>query len=319
MKIQRKERYRVLIQILCFCLSDLYRMAIYMKTSVTSYSFHKLCSKGELDDMKLIAVAKEMGFDGVEFAELHPPEGVDKKAFAKDIADECKAQGIACVSYTIGADFINGCDGDLEAEIKRLCDEVEVAKILGVPAMRHDAAWGYRDERGRFCGFETAFPRLVEGCRRVTEYAKTRGIRTMTENHGFFCQESQRVERLINAVGDPNFGALVDVGNFMCADEDPASAVGRMAPYAFHVHVKDFYKKSGNLLSPCGGHFCSRGGYYLKGTIVGHGDVPVVQCLSILKNAGYEGYVTVEFEGMEDCYEGIQSGLDYIKKVFSII
>ena len=67
----------------------------------------------------------------------------------------------------------------------------------------------------------------------------------MVENHGFFCQDSDRVELLVNKVAHKNFGLLVDMGNFLCVDEDPAVAVGRCAPYAFNVHVKDFIKKSG--------------------------------------------------------------------------
>ena len=53
---------------------------------------------------------------------------------------------------------------------------------------------------------------------------------------------------------------------------------------------------------------------YLRGTIIGHGDVPVVQCLRALKGAGYDGYLAIEFEGMEDCMMGIQIGLNNLKK-----
>jgi hypothetical protein len=82
----------------------------------------------------------------------------------------------------------------------------------------------------------------------------------MVENHGFFAQDSARVEKLLNAVNHPNFGWLVDMGNFVCADEEPYKAVGIAAPYAFHVHAKDFHIKSGMLPNPGQGWFRSRGG-----------------------------------------------------------
>ena len=66
----------------------------------------------------------------------------------------------------------------------------------------------------------------------------------MTENHGFFSQDSCRVEKLYTAVNHPNFGLLCDIGNFVCADEDPAKAVARVAPYTRYVHAKDFICKS---------------------------------------------------------------------------
>ena len=63
----------------------------------------------------------------------------------------------------------------------------------------------------------------------------------------------------------------------------------------------------------------TRGGNYLRGAIIGHGDVPVLQCLRVIKNAGYNGYITVEFEGMEDCLKGIKSGLNTLKRIEEIL
>ena len=136
----------------------------------------------------------------------------------------------------------------------------------------------------------------------------------MVENHGFFCQDSERVEQLANGVNHPNFGLLVDMGNFLCVDEDPALAVGRVAPYAFHVHAKDFHVKQGTDTNPGAGWFRSRGENYLRGAIIGHGIVPVLPCLRILKKAGYDGYLSVEFEGLEDPLRGVPMGLDNLRR-----
>ena len=113
------------------------------------------------------------------------------------------------------------------------------------------------------------------------------------------------VEALIEAVDHPNFGALVDMGNFMCADEAPEKAVGVMAPLAFHVHAKDFLYKPCTARNPGKGWFGTRGGACLRGPVIGHGVVPVEACLRILKNAGYDGTVAIEFEGMEPGEEAI--------------
>ena len=163
-------------------------------------------------------------------------------------------------------------------------------------------------------GYDSVVCELADACRKVTEYAAAKGIRTMTENHGYFSQDSLRVEKLINTVAHDNFGQLVDLGNFMCADEDPVTAVGRCAPYAFYVHAKDFIFKSGQEPEPGEGFFTTRGGNFLRGTIIGHGVVPVVQCLRALKRAGYDGWLSVEFEGMEDCLKGIEIGLKNLKR-----
>ena len=38
------------------------------------------------------------------------------------------------------------------------------------------------------------------------------------------------------------------------------------------------------------------------------------QCLSILKNAGYNGTIAVEFEGLEDSFKGISIGLANLRR-----
>ena len=93
-------------------------------------------------------------------------------------------------------------------------------------------------------------------------------------------------------------------------------AVGRAAPYAFHAHVKDFYVRSGNGFDPGEGFFRSRGMQYLRGAIVGQGDVPVVQCLSVLKSAGYNGWLSIEFEGQEDPIYGLRVGLQNVRRMW---
>ena len=286
-----------------------------MKFSVSSYSYSQLTASGEYTEKQLIGLAREMGFDGIEFAEIHAPDGMDKLAYAKELRAESEKQELPIVAYCIGANLLK----DTDAEIERLKGEVDIAAALGAPVMRHDATGGYdRETRGQR-GFHNALPVIVRGYKAVTEYAKTKGVRTCIENHGFFCQDSCRIEAIINGVADDNFGALVDIGNFMCADEDPARAVGNVAPYAFHVHAKDFHFKKGTEFVPGEGFFMTRGGNFLRGAIIGHGVVPVQQCLKILKNAGYDGFVTVEFEGVENAKTGVSWGLNTLKRIEELI
>jgi sugar phosphate isomerase/epimerase len=291
---------------------------IRMKYGVSSYSFARMYND-QFTQLDAAKKAKEMGFDFFELAELHVPEGKDKLEYAKEFAAACKEIGIGMGNYTIGADFLNTKEGSVEGEIERLKKEIDVAEALGATGVRHDATAGFTKDSvvtGR--GFPNALPYIVQGYKAVTEYAQTKGIRTMIENHGRFCQESQRVEQIICGVNSPNFGALIDVGNFTCADENPTAAVGRLAPFAFHVHAKDFIFKSGSEPNPGEGFFTTRGGNYLRATIIGQGNVPVYQCFRILKESGYDGTLAVEFEGMEDNLTAIRIGLANLKKFWEM-
>jgi sugar phosphate isomerase/epimerase len=284
-----------------------------MKLGVSSYSFCKLVGK-ELSQLDIIPKTKEMGFDVIEFSTLALPPGETALTFAPRVREACDRVGLPIANYTIGADFLNGSGGNWQAEVERLKDEVRVAKILGAPGMRHDATRGFAAGTGGGRGFADALPTLIKGCRGVTAFAADLGIRTMVENHGFFCQDSERVEALVNGVNHPNFGWLADMGNFLCADEDPARALGRAMPYAIHVHAKDFHIKPGTASNPGQGWFRTRAGNYLRGAIIGHGEVPIAQCIGIMKRAGYDGVLSIEFEGLEDPLKGIALGLENLRR-----
>lgn len=282
-----------------------------MKFSVSSYCFKQYLSDGRMTLLDTIEKAGELGFDAYEFVDFQVPKGEDAKAYIQTVRAALDKAGLAVSGYSVGGDFLKA---SVEAEVARLKPEVDLAEALGAKVMRHDASFGFpADFKGRR-GFEFIVDRVADGYRQVTEYAQKKGVKTTVENHGLIFQDSNRVELLINKVDHPNFGALVDVGNFLCADEDPAKAVGVLAPYAFHAHVKDFLFKDGMSIDPGQGWFQTRAGNYLRGAILGHGVVPIVQCVRLLKNAGYEGYITVEFEGMEDCLLGLALGLAYMKK-----
>ena len=87
-----------------------------------------------------------------------------------------------------------------------------------------------------------------------------------------------------------------------------------MLPYVVHVHAKDFFVKSANESNPGSGWFGSRGGNYLRGTIIGHGNADAAKSLQLIRESGYDGYITVEFEGMEDNLQGIQLGLNNLRR-----
>ncbi len=271
-----------------------------MKISVTSYSFSQYIKSGKIKVEDCVCLAKELGFDGIEFIGLGCATQGERLALAEKIRKSAEEKGIDMVAYAVGAALYQPTVRARRREVKRLKDEVDVAYALGVSVMRHDATFNYYpDKNGR--SFDLMLPAMVRSAREITRYAKRFGIRTCTENHGFIAQDSDRMERLFTAVGEENYGLLIDIGNFLCVDESPESAVSRLAPYAIHVHAKDFCRPD----SPEEG-FLSRGANPLIGVAVGEGIVPVKKCLEILKKAGYDGYVTIEYEGKEDCIEGLR-------------
>ncbi len=270
-----------------------------MKTCVSTYSFGRYFNELGLEGT--IRKAAEMGFDAIEFVEGNWMRGADA---AEVIRTTCAAVGITPLALCVGADFLNN-----GGEADRVEALIRFAKDMGVSMLRHDVV--YADQG---LDFDTIIERIAPKIRRVAAYAESLGIRTMTENHGYISQDAYRVKALIEAVDHPNFGGLIDIGNFLCADEYPPKSVETMLPYVVHVHAKDFFVRSGDEPNPGNGWFGSRGGNFLRGTIIGHGNADAAKSIRLIRESGYDGYITVEFEGMEDNLTGIELGLSNLRR-----
>jgi sugar phosphate isomerase/epimerase len=286
-----------------------------MKISVSSYSFQQYITAGKMTQFDCVAKAKELGFDAIEFIDLEALDFESKKALALKLRAEANRVGIEINAYAIWANLFWKTPEESEREVERIKEQLEIAKMLGVGVMRHDICGGL-GQSGASRSFDLMLPTIAKNALRITQYAKMLGIRTCIENHGFVAQDSDRIERLFNAVADDNFGVLIDIGNFLCVDENPITAVSRLAPYAIHVHLKDFKYTTASDLEK---KIFTRGANYIKPTTVGTGDVPVKQCLAILKRAGYDNYISLEYEGSEDCVQEISLGLKNIKEYLSQI
>lgn len=289
-----------------------------MRLGVSTYSFGAY--QGTLTMSEIVKKAKEIGFSGIEFAGLGI-SGFEKELLidtAKEYREICEKENMAVISYTIGADFLNPRGGKtLKDEIQAVCDEVDIAKALGADKMRHDISGG-KNGHIKLMDFFEALPTLAEAAREITVYAQGQNIKTMFENHGYFMQNSERCQALIETVAHPNFGSLIDMGNFICADDEPTIAVKRLLPYVFHIHAKDFYVKPAYCkLDDPAGWFSSCNGTHLAGAVLGEGDLKIKECFDIIKQSGYDGDVSLEFEGMEDNIIGITKGFknlfDYTK------
>lgn len=283
-----------------------------MKIAVSSYSFFQAIREGRMDYMDVIPAAKEMGYEGIEIVRYNQTDE-EMRSLAPKLKAQSEEYGLPIIAYMVGADFLkNG----LDEEVLRLRGEVEIAALMGAPRMRHDSTAG-KDAEGRQYTVEEALPIVAEGYRRVTEFAAGLGVHTMIENHGYFFQDSARVKKLIETVNHPNFGWNMDMGNFMCADETPVEAVKVAAPMAVHAHAKDFHYKAKGEYVPRQGWFGTRGGNSLRGSIIGHGEVNVPECLKILREAGYDGWLSVEFEGIEDCLMALRADLANLREMLA--
>ena len=286
-----------------------------MKIGLSSYSLSRAIASGQLGILEAIDWIANAGGEHMEVVpggawDIHVP-GLPAKLVAR-----AKEAGIDLSSYTIGANFIQP-DADARAkEVARLKSEVDIAGELGVKFMRYDA--GYRPiPEATVENFEKDLPVVADCCREVAAYAAKYGITCSVENHGYHFQNCERVHRLVDMVNLPNYRTTLDVGNFLCADGDPVASVKTNIGIASFIHFKDFFlRTAGN--PPIGeGWSRTKAGHYLRATVIGHGSVELVPIVRIIKESGYDGYVSIEFEGKEDCLWACKVGLDNAKQLFA--
>ncbi|MEK4371300.1 sugar phosphate isomerase/epimerase family protein [Paenibacillus sp. FSL R5-0473] len=285
-----------------------------MKVGLSTYSLQQALDRKELNVPDAIRWIADQGGEHVEivpmgFSLIDNPELIDEiKAVAKEV-------GIDISNYAIGANFAVQEDAEaLEQEIQNVMRHVDVAAALGVKLMRHDVAFRPASE-GTVTQFEIDLPVLVKACQRIADYAAGFGITTSVENHGYYVQSSERIQRLLHETARSNFKTTLDVGNFLCVDEDPVSAVKNNIPYASIVHAKDFYWRP-SYRNPGEGWFQTSHGNYLRGAIMGHGDIDMPEVFRVLKKSGYDGYISVEFEGMEDCKTASRIAMDNVRRLW---
>lgn len=278
-----------------------------MKIGVSSYSFSKYIAAGKSDLVSIIKKATEMGFEAIEFTQLPEDQG-DRKALADQLKAEAKENNIDISAYVVGGNLL--CE-EQKAEVERLKREIDIANILGAKIFRYDVLYKLPQNTD----FYHALDKVAPAMRELAEYAQQYGIKTTIENHGQAFQDADRVEKTYYAVNHENFGLLIDIGNFMCADEEPYKSVSRLANLAVHVHLKDFIRQDFYSGEPKENYFPTRGRNYLMGVAVGDGDVKTAQIIDILKSVAYDGYLDIEFEGPKDCIAELEKGLAYTKSI----
>lgn len=281
-----------------------------MQLGISSYCLDRDIAKGVLTLMEAIDWAAKHGAQIMELVPFSfrfddPETGKIDTQLIQQVKQRAKDAGIQLVNYSVLANLLK--EGqEQEDEIARVCHEVDIAAELGLTRMRHDISSFRRPQnQNSLQEFDRLLPTMVEATQRISEHGRTRGVKTLIENHGFFVNGCDRVERVLSGVNSDNYGLLLDTGNVICVDEDPSAAAVLLAHKCDMVHLKDFYVRhqdpGDSTMFDCGGSwFRSRGGKYLRGSILAQGDLDVPGIVGALKHAGYQGPIGIEFEGLED-------------------
>ena len=151
----------------------------------------------------------------------------------------------------------------------------------------------------------------------IADVAKEYGITCLYEDQGRYVNGCERFGRFFGNVKSRagNVGVCADVGNILYADEEPEDFCSAFAADIRHVHVKDYLRKRAHT-PPEKGWKPTRGGDYLRSTVIGHGVVNYPRVMALLREIGYDGYFALELDHPEPFEEGIAQALSFLPTLF---
>ncbi|QGG55917.1 sugar phosphate isomerase/epimerase family protein [Paenibacillus sp. B01] len=216
-------------------------------TEATIRSFHR--SQFELKFESLISGIKENGFDAIELwvGHLHPETATDEMVRkARGLLDKYE---LSVVSYTASFSSPN-------MTVEEGARRFEIARAIGAPLL--------------------ASSFNVSNAELIVELSQRYGIFFGLENH-----PERNAQEIIEKISpySPWIGAALDTGWFGTNSCDVSAAVGELAPYLKHVHLKDVLAAGAH--DSCG---------------LGEGVVDIKGALRELHAIGYQGALTLEHE-----------------------
>lgn len=159
---------------------------------------------------------------------------------------------------------------------------VDAAAVLGCHSIRVNLIGAKEEQAWKEAS--------VKGLSSLCDYAKTKNINVIVENHGGFSSNAPLLMEVINNVDRENCGTLPDFGNFCirredgsqwdspCAEEYPRyKGIKEMMPTAKGVSAKTYaFDDKGEETT-----------------------MDFTRILQIVKDAGYTGFIGIEYEGQD--------------------
>ena len=241
---------------------------------------------------KTAKYARHHGFSSVELlngcnpAGTHIPASVEEAGQIRRILD---ANGLRAACYSVGETFL-GDDGTKEEMLR---EHIRRAAAVGSPYLHHTLIlWLTLPPDAPT--YEEVLAPMADLAARTAEYARTLGVRCLYEPQGMYFNGRRGFGDFYRAVQKrtDNIGICADVGNPMFADDDIPGILMDFPGEVYHVHIKDYRR----IAVPEDGVKCcpTRGGMYLRETVVGEGDVDFAEVMRLLRAAGYRGAFALE-------------------------
>ncbi len=248
--------------------------------------------QGELDHLDFPARARGLGIEAVEYVNTFFFDRARDQEYLADLKSRCDGEGVTSLLIMCDAE---GDIGAPDAAIRTQTVEnhhkwVEAAAFLGCHSVRVNAA-----SAG---SFEEQQKLAADGLRQLCEYADGHGIDVLVENHGGISSNGEWLAGTLALVDHPRIGSLPDFGNFRVSYEpeewyDRYKGVTELMSFARAVSAKSYdFDEAGDETT-----------------------IDYEQMMRIVLDAGYRGWVGIEFEGPMAADAGIVKTKELLERL----
>ncbi|GGG93539.1 xylose isomerase [Parapedobacter pyrenivorans] len=260
---------------------------LFFDISLAQWSLHKTIFDGKLDNLDFSATAANtFGIHAVEYVNQFFKDKAKDTAYLTDLNQRAKDNGVKNVLIMIDGEGPLGSTVEKERlqAVENHYKWVEAAQFLGCHAIRVNAAGEGTPEEVKAAA--------IDGLGRLSEFAAQHSISVIVENHGGISSHGDWLSAVLQGVGKENCGSLPDFGNFY--EYDRYQGVTDLMPFAKGVSAKaNVFDERGNEVN-----------------------IDYRKMLQIVKDAGYKGYVGIEYEGSElSEEEGIKATKRLLERV----
>jgi sugar phosphate isomerase/epimerase len=237
------------------------------------------CPRWSLE--RIIQAASEYGFQGIEFRGLQDDLDITRRAEFSNNADLTRRMlqergiEIACFSSSVMLSSPDASLGEQSFdELKRYTD------LCGIFGARFIRIFG--GSIGTVSR-ESALGTAAANLRKMTDIVKGTGVTIVIETHDDWMR-ADHMRSLMTVAPSESIGLLWDTNHpFMFLGEAPATTWEQTGKWVRHTHWKDSKR---NPLAKHG----------FEPVLMGDGDLPHQEIYDVLKQGGYEGYFSLEWE-----------------------
>lgn len=264
--------------------------APFFELSLAQWSMHRMIFEGGVDPYTFAEKAKQWGFTGLEYVSQLYNKELEAANFSPEamaaFVDKCNAEakkhGLTNVLIMIDGqgDLATSDAAARKAAVENHHKWVDAASAMGCHAIRVNLA-GSNDP-------EEWVANSVDGLSQLASYAAGKNINVLVENHGGLSSNAKMLAGVMEKVNMDNCGTLPDFGNFCIRRNDPKDwASGCAEMYDIYQGVEELMPHA-KAVSAKSHEFTADGK---------EAEIDYVRMLKIVKNAGYSGFIGVEYEG----------------------